>query len=495
VATPSGSGRVTRVIVAITASLAIVVGLGMGAFAARWYSLRNVGVDAIPFPAVTGHSSPAPTPQGACTSRPCNVLLLGSDSRSGLSASQQAVNGTNQDIGGTTRADTIMLVHLDPSTNKTVVLSFPRDLWVKIPGHGSDKINSAFEGGVEGGGPELMAKTIFSLTHIPIDHYLYVDLNGFQHAVDTLGGVDMCIPPYYVDTPGDLEAVDPSGNIVYIHYAEVGHVADPYTGLDVLPGCQHLGGTQALAYVRSRHNLPCSPIPDFARITRQQQFMRALINQMLKPSELAKAPGLVGPVLSSLHRDSGFSPADLVYLVGQMRGISTGAVQFRSVSGSQAVVSQGGIPLDIVKLDPADEKLFAAIRNGTPIPDIGTTLPVTPISPANVTVEVVDAGNSAAANDVESTLSEAGFDVAPGIVQGAMPKGVTKAAVVYAPNRLSEAQVVHSYFPGLPLVQVNKLDVPVAIVVPHGYEPATPTPSGGQSSPPPAGAQCPSLTP
>ena len=488
------SGRVTRIILAVTASFAIIVGLGMGAFAARWYSLRNVGVDQGTFGA-GNHQQRTGPPAGACTSRPCNVLLLGSDSRSGLSSAQQGAFGTNQDLGGTTRADTIMLVHLDPSTNKTVVLSFPRDLWVKIPGHGSDKINSAFEGGVEGGGPELMAKTIFALTHIPIDHYLYVDLNGFQHAVDTLGGVDMCIPPYYVDTPGDLEAVDPSGNIVYIHYAEAGHIADPYTGLDVLPGCQHLGGTQALAYVRSRHNLPCSPIPDFARITRQQQFMRALINQMLKPSELAKAPGLVGPVLSSLHRDSKFSPADLVYLVGQMRGISTGAVQFRSVSGSQAVVTQSGIPLDIVKLDPADEKLFAAIRNGTPIPDIGTTLPVTPISPANVTVEVVDAGNSGVANDVESTLSEAGFDVAPGIVQGNLPKGVTKAAVVYAPNRLSEAQVVHSYFPGLPLIEVKNLDVPVAVVVPHGYQPATPTPSGGQSSPPPAGAQCPSLTP
>jgi LCP family protein required for cell wall assembly len=493
VASSHGPNRIARIVIAVTASLAIVVGLGMGAFAARWYSLRKVGVDAPPFIATGTHKTQPP--QGACTSRPCNVLLLGSDSRSGLSASQQMQNGTNQDLGGTTRADTIMLVHLDPSTNETVVLSFPRDLWVKIPGHGSDKINSAFEGGVEGGGPELMAKTVTALTHIPIDHYLYVDLNGFQHAVDTLGGVNMCIPPYYVDTPGDLEAVDPSGNIVYIHYSEVGHVADPYTGLDILPGCQHLGGTQALAYVRSRHNLPCSPIPDFARITRQQQFMRALINQMLKPSELAKAPGLVGPVLSSLHRDSGFSPADLVYLVGQMRGISTGAVQFRSVSGSQAVVTQGGVVQDIVKLDPADEKLFAAIRNGTPLPaDIGTTLPVTPITPANVTVEVIDAGTSSSANDAESTLSEAGFDVAPGIVQANMPKGVTKAAVAYAPNRLSEAQVVHSFFPGLPLILVKNLDVPVAVVVPHGYQLATPTPSGGQS-PPPAGAQCPSLTP
>lgn len=491
-ASTHGPNRATRVVVAVTASFAIILGLGMGAFAARWYSLRTgPGIDTNFQPTGGGKT---PVPAGACTSRPCNVLLLGSDSRSGLSASQQEANGTNQDLGGTTRADTIMLVHLDPATNKTVILSFPRDLWVKIPGHGSDKINSAFEGGVEGGGPELMAHTITSLTHIPIDHYLYVDLNGFQHAVDTLGGVDMCIPSYYVDTPGDLEAVDPSGNIVYIHYAEVGHVADPYTGLDLLPGCQHIGGEQALAYVRSRHNLPCSPIPDFARIGRQQQFMRALMNQMLKPTEIVKAPALVGPVLSSLHRDSGLHPADLAYLVGQMRGISTGAVQFRSVSGSQAQVTQGGIPLDIVKLDPADEKLFAAIRDDTPLPNIGTTLPVTPITPANVTVEVVDAGNSAAANNVESTLSEAGFDVAPGIVQSNPPKSVTKAAVVYAANKLSDAQVVHSYFPGLPLIQVKTLDVPVAVVVPHGYQPSSPTPSGS-GTPPPAGTQCPSLTP
>jgi anionic cell wall polymer biosynthesis LytR-Cps2A-Psr (LCP) family protein len=480
--------RLVRVVVAVTASLAIIAGLGMGAFAARWYSLRTVSV-VHNFHRAGGGGDKNSIPSGACT-QPCNILLLGSDSRTGLSQSQQEQNGTNSDIGGTTRADTIMLVHLDPDTSKTVVLSFPRDLWVKIPGHGTDKINSAFEGGVENGGPELMAKTVFSLTHLPVDHFLYVDLNGFQKAVDTLGGVDMCIPSYYVNTPGDLEAVDPSGNITYIRYSEVGHVADPYTGLDVLPGCQHLGGEQALAYVRSRHNLPCSPIPDFARITRQQQFMRALINQMLKPSEFAKAPGLVGPVLSSLRRDSGFSPADLVYLVGQMRGISTGNVQFRSVSGTNAVVNG----LDVVKMNPADKTLFEAIRTDAPLPDLGTNLPITPPSPANTIVEVIDAGNTGAASDVESTLSEAGFNVAPGIVQGAMPKGVTKAAVVYAPNKLPYAQVVHSYYPGLPLVEVKNLDVPVAVVVPHGYQPSSPTPTGGQSSPPPTGTECPGTT-
>ena len=101
-----------RALIAVTASLAIIGGLGMGAFAARWYTLRKVGVDT-GFTAVSGHKHPPPPTSGACTT-PCNILLLGSDSRSGLSSGQQGEFGTNQDLGGSTRADTIMLVHLDP---------------------------------------------------------------------------------------------------------------------------------------------------------------------------------------------------------------------------------------------------------------------------------------------------------------------------------------------------------------------------------------------
>ena len=224
----------------------------MGAFAARWYTLRKVGVDT-GFTAVSGHKHPPPPTSGACTT-PCNILLLGSDSRSGLSSGQQGEFGTNQDLGGSTRADTIMLVHLDPDTSKTVVLSFPRDLWVDIPGHGTDKINSAFEGGAEHGGPQLMAKTIFSLTHIPVDHYLYVDLNGFQQAVDKLGGVDMCIPSYYVNTPGDLEAVDASGNSCTSATARWDTSRTPTRGSTCSPAATT--STDAIAGLRARAAQP-----------------------------------------------------------------------------------------------------------------------------------------------------------------------------------------------------------------------------------------------
>src|SRR3954468_6154636 len=149
------SGGFVRVLVAIVASLSLVGGLAVAATAARWFSRRRVGVEATPFlPPASDSGTSYPT--GPCSTRPCNYLLLGSDSRSGLSDQQQNAFGDNQDIGGTTRADTIMLVHTDPDLKKAVVLSFPRDLWVNVPGHGMDKINAAFEGGVSGSGPQLM---------------------------------------------------------------------------------------------------------------------------------------------------------------------------------------------------------------------------------------------------------------------------------------------------------------------------------------------------
>ncbi len=93
-----------------------------------------------------------------------------------------------------------MLVHVDPIQQRAIVLSFPRDLWVRIPGRGFDKINAAFEGGLQHGGPQLMAQTVANLTGLAVDHYLYVDLAGFQRIVDTMGGVPMCIPSYNVNT-------------------------------------------------------------------------------------------------------------------------------------------------------------------------------------------------------------------------------------------------------------------------------------------------------
>ncbi len=484
-------GHLLRILVAVTASLALLVSAGAGYSAVRWVQLRGIGVDTSwRGPVAPEGPSAAPLPTSDCARHPCNYLLLGSDSRAGLSAQQQKEFGSNKDIGGSNRADTIMLVHTDPALQKAIVLSFPRDLWVNIPGVGHDKINAAFAGGVDGGGPRLMAKTVADLTGLTIDHYMYVDLAGFQRIVDTLGGVQMCIPAYNVNTPGYVEG--PGGISTY--YAQKGYIADPYTGLLIKPGCQTLGGTQALAYVRTRH-LPCDTMSDFNRIQRQQQFISAVIHQMLRPTEIVKAPTLVEPVLRSLRRDAGLLPGDLVYLVGQLRGLAGGAaanlVEFRVVPGVTAQIDTSVGIQDIVRMDPSAEQIFAAIREGKPITGVGTTLINTPPSEPQIRVAVVDRNSGDVAQKVEDVLNEGGFDTTPGIWPSwKAPKGISgEATIVYRPGASADASVVSSYFPGVKVVESKDLTgAAVAIVVNDSYTYTAPSASGPQASSCPAPA-------
>lgn len=430
----------TRLFVALSASLALVIGAGAAYGFATYQAAREAGVVRDFEPDGSTGSGPD-VPIGPCLRSACNYLLLGSDSRASLTPEQQEQFGSDEVIGGENRSDTIMLVHTDPNRERVVIVSFPRDLWVEIPGRGFGKINSAFEGGIEGGGPQLVARTIHRLTGLRISHFLYVDLGGFQGVVDTLGGVQMCIPT---------------------------DVSDINAGLDLKAGCQTLDGSQSLAYVRTR-NLPCDTVPDFARIGRQQQFLRALINRLLQPAELVRLPSLIGPILENMRRDEGLTPADLAYLVGQLRGITTGAADFRAVSGTGETVDG----LSVIRMDPAAEDLFAALREGGPLPETGVDLAGTPPSEATIRVPVVEHGRDTAAAEVERILSEGGFDVSPGIVgYAAFGVDVPGSAIVYAPGGEVEAQVVARYFPDLRLVAVEDLGgSSVAIVVSPSYRP------------------------
>jgi LCP family protein required for cell wall assembly len=450
-------GRVVRVLVAVSASIALVVSLASGFSFVRWIDVQDAGVDENILrnpivPTESPGSSVSPPPRTSrCSEEPCNYLILGSDSRIGLSAEEQVQFGTDKQIGGENRADTIMLVHVDPALEKSIILSFPRDLWVEIPKHGFDKINAAFEGGISGGGADLMAQTVANLTGLKVDHVLYVDLAGFQGIVDTLDGVDMCIPAYNANPA-------------------TGRLQDPLTGLDIEPGCQRLDGQQALAYVRTRA-LPCDTIPDFARIGRQQQFLRAVINQMLQPGKLLRAPTLIEPILENMRRDPRFKVGDLVYLVRQLEGLTTGAAEFRSVPGHGAFVEG----LSVVKMDPSARQIFQAIREGRQISGVGETLISTPPSEANIEIAAVDAGNAPAAGKAYEVLLNAGFAVDPEIVQ---PDDVglkqrNQSIIAYAPGRDAEASVVRSYLPQLKVFESEALEGhDVAVVVADDYRPA-----------------------
>ena len=177
-------------------------------------------------------------------------LLVGSDSRAGLTPEQQAELATGGDIGNG-RTDTILLVHVPSfgSGTPTTMVSIPRDSYVPIPGYGSDKINAAFSLG----GAPLLAQTVEQATGIRLDHYAEIGFDGFAVLVDAVGGVTMC-------------PTEP--------------ISDPLAGIDLPAGCQKLDGRNALGYVRTR----ATPRADLDRMTNQRQFMSALLHRAASPA-------------------------------------------------------------------------------------------------------------------------------------------------------------------------------------------------------------------
>lgn len=175
-------------------------------------------------------------------------LLVGSDSREGLTREQQNELKTGSAKGK--RTDTIMLVHVSESGGKPAIISIPRDSYVPIPGEGSNKINAAFAWG----GAKLLTNTIEQTTGLHIDGYVEIGLGGFAAIVDSLGGVNICVPR-------DMK--------------------DDKAGIDLKAGCQVLDGPDALGYVRSRYE---DPLGDIGRANRQRQFLGALMKQAATPS-------------------------------------------------------------------------------------------------------------------------------------------------------------------------------------------------------------------
>jgi LCP family protein required for cell wall assembly len=138
------------------------------------------------------------------------VLVIGNDARGG-----------NPDRS---RADAIHIVGVNTRTMKAGILNFPRDSWVNIPGSGSGRINEA----LYRGGPELLVKTIESITHIKIDYWVMTGFEGFQRLIKNIGRVRMYIPK---------DVYDPTGS-----------------GARLKRGRQSLGPRTLLSYVRTRHS-------------------------------------------------------------------------------------------------------------------------------------------------------------------------------------------------------------------------------------------------
>lgn len=174
-------------------------------------------------------------------------LLVGSDSREGLSAEEQRRLGTGATEGE--RTDTMMLLYVPP-TGKPALISIPRDSYVAIPGYGRNKINAAYAFG----GPELLIQTVETNTGLRVDHFGSIGFGGFVNVIDALGGIEMC--------PKTA-------------------IKDRNSRLDIPAGCQNMDGVTALGYVRMRY---ADPLGDLGRMRRQREMVAGIVNKAATPS-------------------------------------------------------------------------------------------------------------------------------------------------------------------------------------------------------------------
>ena len=227
----------------------------------RYLSATRPGAPATPEAGMVAVATARPTltPQPAfpitIPDRYLNILLLGSDRRPG---------------SGAWRTDSMIVVSVDTSNNLVRLLSIPRDLWVYIPGHGYNRINTADLWGElakKGGGPERVKQTIHHNLGIPIHYYVRVDFKGFMQIIDTVGGIDV-----------DVDC--------------------PLSDIKLSAGMHHMTGQQALRYARSRYSTN-----DFDRGRRQRKVLMALWDQALTLDIIPKLPQLWRAMSNSFQTD------------------------------------------------------------------------------------------------------------------------------------------------------------------------------------------------
>jgi LCP family protein required for cell wall assembly len=213
-----------------------------------------------------------------------NYLLVGSDTREGIDPNSPDYSGIgNTNDAGGQRSDTLMILHVDNERGTASIMSIPRDLWVDIPGHGKNRINTAYQYGAD-----VLVTTVQQSLGVPLNHYVEVNFNSFKSIVSALGGVDLCF-----DFP----------------------TRDVHVGLNVpQPGCYTLDPIQSLAYARSRYyetfqngEWVVDGRADLGRIARQQAFMQAAINKAIEQttSNPLRTSELVNAAVSSLRVDPG----------------------------------------------------------------------------------------------------------------------------------------------------------------------------------------------
>jgi LCP family protein required for cell wall assembly len=284
-------------------------------------STPRPGASATPVVEIPWNATPVVTPVLSPTPRSpfqlnvpdhlINIVLLGSDKRP---------------QGGTWRTDSMIIVSVDTQANVVRLLSLPRDLWVYIPGHGNNRINTADLWGEldqKGTGPEWVKRTIHYNLGIPIHYYVRVDFQGFMKIVDTVGGIDV-----------DVDC--------------------PLPDINLSAGIHHMNGQQALRYSRSRKSTS-----DFDRGRRQRKVLMALWEQGLTLDIIPKVPELWRTMADTFQTDL---PLDQVITLAYV-GVHLEPQRIISKAIGRSHVQSWLTPEGAAVLLPREDKIRAMLEN------------------------------------------------------------------------------------------------------------------------------------
>jgi LCP family protein required for cell wall assembly len=336
-----------------------------------------------------------------------NVLLVGSDTRAGDANKKY---GQHMENAGE-RTDTIIMMHISPTRDKALLISFPRDSMVQQPECVSpttkaripprlEMINAAFNDG----GIVCTIKTIEALTRIRVDHYIKVDFSGFKNIVNALGGIRICLPQA---------------------------VSDKQAKLTLPAGWQTVKGEAALGYVRMRHGLGDGS--DIGRIKRQQVFLSQVVKKATS-SDLITSPakllGFVTAAAQSVEMDSNLAVGTLIQIAQSARKLTSSGVKFITVPWQAYTADKNRVQWK----EPDADNLFNAIRSDVDLPSAtptakpstgasaGTTASKPAIKASQVQIQVLNGTNLAGkAKEVAQALADQGFKVTE--VGNALPPG------------------------------------------------------------------------
>lgn len=415
----------------------LVVGIGVGLAVASISLLDHTLQKASPDIPFVRAAQKAVDPE--LPGQPINILLIGSDKRAGAEG--------NGDPG---RADSLILIRMDGDQGFISMLSFPRDLYVEIPGHGRNKINSAFSIG----GPAKTIETIKKLTGQPINYFVNIDFHGFVKLVDQVGGVYMDVDRHY------------------FHKNIAGDGVADYEEIDLRPGYQRMNGRDALDFVRYRHT-----DSDFARIARQQAFLSELKRQTNRFGNLPEIPAYAGIFADSIVTNVRSVPR-LLGILEQSITADKDRIARTSVSGTPTMIN-GASVVETTQAE-VDSKVDRWLH-----PEFQQGDAAKVVSPHDVTVEVQNgSGRLLAADDAAAALRTRGFDASAS--GNADSFGKARTAVYYAPDQREAAKNIQRLFGASAVLGALPKDAPdgvdVRVVVGESFDGSLSAPRRGGKS-------------